>query len=173
MARPRLFLVPLWTEVEWTIRPHLDEWAEVASFDPAMAAERGPPSRESLVAVGLEKLDELGWDGYFIAADTFGTATAAQIARARRSHVQGLALGHACRSWDMEGDRAPVRKELWEAMAQLMRQDVDSFLRYGITQLTQGSFDEDVSRQMVERVPPTTSRRSGLRSAMSTSRSRS
>jgi hypothetical protein len=153
VARPRLFLVPQWTEVEWTIRPQLEEWAEVASYDPARASQRGRVSRVALVELGLEELDALGWDRYFIAADTFGTGTAARIARARRDHVQGVALGHAAASWDMEGDRAPIRRELWEAMAQLMRQDVDSFVRYGITQLTQGSFDDEVARRMVERVP--------------------
>jgi hypothetical protein len=153
VSAPRLFLVPQWTDVEWTIRPRLEEWAEVASYDPARAAERGPVTRESLVELGLEQLDALGWDSFFIAADTFGTGTAMRIVRTRRDDVRGVALGHACASWDMEGERAPVRKELWEAMAQLMHQDLDSFVRYGITQLTQGSFDEDVSRQMVERVP--------------------
>ena len=153
MARPRLFLVPQWTDVEWTIRPLLEEWAEVASYDPAEAADRGPAIREALVEAGLEKLDALGWDSYFIAGDTFGTASAARIAVERRDRVRGIALGHACASWDMDGDRAPLKKELWEAMAQLMHQDLDSFIRYGITQLTQGSFDEDVSQQMVERVP--------------------
>ena len=153
MERPRLFLVPQWTDVEWTIRPLLEEWAEVASYDPAQASQHGPVSRDSLVELGLEKLDGLRWDGYFIAGDTFGTGTAARIARTRRDAVRGVALGHAAASWEMDGDRAPIRRELWEAMAQLMHRDVESFVRYGITQLTQGSFDEDVARRMVERVP--------------------
>jgi hypothetical protein len=35
VTRPRLLLVPEFTEVEWTqIRPQLDEWADVASYDP-------------------------------------------------------------------------------------------------------------------------------------------
>jgi hypothetical protein len=153
VARPRLFLVPQWSDVEWTVRPLLEEWAEVASYDPAQVSERGPVTRKSLVELGLEVLDGLGWDSYFIAGDTFGTGTAARIARVRRDAVRGVALGHAAGSWEMDGDRAPVRRELWEAMAQLVRQDMDSFVRYGITQLTQGSFDEEVSRRMVERVP--------------------
>ena len=33
MERPRLLLVPMLTEVEWVIRPLLEEWAEVASYD--------------------------------------------------------------------------------------------------------------------------------------------
>jgi hypothetical protein len=154
VSGPRLFLVPQLTEVEWTIRPLLEEWAEVASYDPARAAERGPVRRESLVDAGLERLEKQGWDRFFIVGDTFGSATAVRIAHARRGAVDGIALGHACLSWDMEGERAPINRELWAAMAQLMNQDVNSFVRYGITQLTQGSYDERVARQMVERVPP-------------------
>ena len=33
MDRPRVLLVPTLTEVEWKIRPLIEEWAEVASFD--------------------------------------------------------------------------------------------------------------------------------------------
>jgi hypothetical protein len=33
LTRPRLLLVPLITELEWVIRPRLEEWAEVATFD--------------------------------------------------------------------------------------------------------------------------------------------
>ena len=153
MSGPRLFLVPQLTEVEWTIRPLLEEWAEVASYDPARAVEGGPVRREALVEAGLERLEDLGWVRFLVIGDTFGTATAVRIAHARQDSVDGIALGHACLSWDMEGDRAPINNELWAAMAQLMSQDVNSFVRYGITQLTQGSYDEEVARQMVERVP--------------------
>jgi hypothetical protein len=153
VSGPRLFLVPQLTEVEWTIRPLLEEWAEVASYDPARSVASGPVSREAIVDAGLEQLESQGWDRFFIVGDTFGTATAVRIARVRRDAVQGIALGHACLSWDMEGDRAPINPELWAAMAQLMNQDVNSFVRYGITQLTQGSYDEEIARQMVERVP--------------------
>jgi pimeloyl-ACP methyl ester carboxylesterase len=154
MSAPRLFLVPQWSEVEWTIRPLLDEWAEVASYDPARSVAGGPVGRESLVEAGLEHLDSQGWDRFFVVGDTFGTATAVRIALARREAVEGIALGHASLSWDMEGDRAPINSELWAAMAQLMSQDAGAFVRYGITQLTQGSFDEEVARQLVDRVPP-------------------
>jgi len=101
----------------------------------------------------LDVLDRLGWDGFFVVGDTFGTATAVRIAHARRDSVQGIALGHACLSWDMDGDRAPVKRELWHAMAQLMSQDAASFVRHGLTQITQGSYDEDLAHRMVERVP--------------------
>jgi hypothetical protein len=153
MSEPRLFLVPTWTELEWSIRPRLEEWADVASYDPIRSDPPNAMSRESFVNRGLENLEGLGWDGFFVVGDTFGTATAVRIAHARRDSVQGTALGHACLSWDMDGDRAPVKRELWHAMAQLMSQDADSFVRHGLTQITQGSYDEDLARRMVERVP--------------------
>jgi hypothetical protein len=149
----RLFLVPQLTEAEWTIRPRLEEWAEVASYDPARAVEGGTVSRDAIVDAGLEELEGLGWDRFFVVGDTFGTATAARIARARGDAVEGVALGHASLSWDMDGERAPLNRELWAAMEQLMNQDATAFVRYGITQLTQGSYDEEVARQMVEKVP--------------------
>jgi hypothetical protein len=154
VARPRLFLVPQWTDVEWSIRPLLEEWAEVASFEPAVAIEGAVVSRGRHVDAGLEELDRLGWDSFFVAADTFGTATAVRIARARRDDVLGIALGHASLSWEMEGERPVINREVWAAMSQLISQDAASFIRYGITQLTQGGYDDDVARRMVESVPP-------------------
>ena len=153
MARPTLFLVPTWTELEWTIRPQLEEWAEVASYDPASVAEHGEITRDAIVAAGLAELERLGWDEPYVVGDTFGTATAARIAHARRDALAGVALGHACLSWDMDGDRAPVKRELCEAMEQLMSQDVDSFARHGLTQITQGSYDEALAQEMVKRIP--------------------
>lgn len=153
MSRPRLFLVPIWTELEFTIRPQLEEWAEVASFDPAQAAAPDELSRDKLVAAGLEELERLGWEEFFIVSDTFGTATAARIAHARRHAVRGVALGHASLSWDMDGDRPPVQRELWAALEQLMSQDSKSFVRHGLTQITQGSYDEALAEEMVRRGP--------------------
>ena len=143
----------MWTELEWAIVPLLEGWAEVASYDPVRRDDGTAVSREAFVDRGLEELDRLGWEGFFVVGDTFGTATAARIAHARRESVRGVALGHACLSWDMDGDRAPVKRELWAAMAQLMSQDTASFVRHGLTQITQGSYDEDLARRMVERVP--------------------
>jgi hypothetical protein len=149
----RLFLVPMWTELEWSIRPLLEDWAEVASYDPVRAADPESISSAAFVERGIAELDRLGWESFFVVGDNFGTATAARIAHARRGAVRGIALGHACASWDMEGERAPVRRELWAAMSQLMDQDSASFVRHGFTQITQGSYDEELANRMVERVP--------------------
>jgi hypothetical protein len=131
MRGVRLFLVPTWTELEWSIRPQLEDWAEVASYDPIRSDDPDAVSREMFVDRGLDELERLGWDGFFVVGDTFGTATAARIARARRDAVRGIALGHACVSWDMDGDRPPVKRELWAAMGQPMSRDAASFVRHG------------------------------------------
>jgi len=68
--------------------------------------------------------------------------------------VRGLALGHASLSYDQEGPRAAVNKEVTAAMTQLLRSDYDSFVRYGMTQFTQGAFDEQTSERIVARFPP-------------------
>jgi pimeloyl-ACP methyl ester carboxylesterase len=161
MARPRILLVPQFTEVEWTIAPLLSEWAEVATFDaPGVGDEPipgGDPesfTRGLVLQRALEEIDRLGWDSYFVAGDAWGTATAVRVAHSRPESVLGLALGHASLSYDQEGPRAAVNKEVTAAMTQLLRSDYDSFVRYGMTQFTQGAFDEKTSERIVARFPP-------------------
>lgn len=125
----------------------------MASFDSIRSSDPAEVSREAFVVRGLEELERLGWEEFHVVGDTFGTATAARIAHARREAVRGLALGHACLSWDMHGERAPVKQELWAAMAELMRRDATSFVRHGLTQLTLGSYDEELAQRMTERIP--------------------
>ena len=101
MGRPRLLLVPSLTELEWTIKPLLEEWAEVASYDaPGVGSE---PSAEGLrleatAGRGLEELDHRGWDRCVVVGDEFGSLVAVLLARAREDAVIGLALGHATAS---------------------------------------------------------------------------
>jgi pimeloyl-ACP methyl ester carboxylesterase len=166
METPRLLLVPEFTELEWTIRPRLAEWAEVASYDPpGVGSEpihdveldelrRGERSIRALfVRRGLEEIDRRGWHRCFLVADGYGTATAARIALERPEAVQGIALGHASLSYDMDGERAPVSREAWAAMQQLLRHDHREFIRHGIVQITRGSVDDETAKQMVERFP--------------------
>jgi pimeloyl-ACP methyl ester carboxylesterase len=163
---PRLLLVPQFTELEWGIRPHLEEWAEVATFDlPGVGEEPIFDSEIASVASGassvgdlalrraMEEVDRLGWDRYFVAADGYGTAPAATIAATQPEAVKGLALGHACLSYAMQGERPVIVREVWAAMRQLLRQDHDQFLRYGIVQMTRGSVDDATAREMVDRFP--------------------
>jgi hypothetical protein len=158
--RPRLLIVPAFTELEWATRPRLEEWADVASFDPPGVGDEPLPegdpesfSRELIVARGLEELERRGWHRFFVVADGEGIAAAVRVADARKRDVLGLALGHAKLSFRRGGDRAPVNAEVWAGMAQLVKQDHVSFLRYGIPQATHGSVDEEHAQRIVERFP--------------------
>jgi pimeloyl-ACP methyl ester carboxylesterase len=161
VPRPRILLCPQFTEVEWAIAPQLSEWAEVATFDaPGVGDEPMPENaqlgidRELVVQRGLKELERQGWDSYFVVGDAWGTATAVRIAAAQPGPALGIALGHASPDYRGEGERPAVNGELVAAMTQLMRSDYDSFVRYGLTQFTQGGFDEDIASRMVERFPP-------------------
>jgi pimeloyl-ACP methyl ester carboxylesterase len=159
VPRPRILLCPQFTEVEWGIAPRLGEWAEVATFDaPGIGSEPLPDDRAGidrrhLVQRALEEVDRREWDSYFVVGDAWGTATAVRVAAAKPDPVLGIALGHASVDYGSEGERPAVNGELVAAMTQLMRSDYDSFVRYGLTQFTQGGFDEEVARRMVERFP--------------------
>jgi pimeloyl-ACP methyl ester carboxylesterase len=153
-------LCPQFTEVEWGIAPQLAEWAEVATFDaPGVGDEPVPEGgfeaydRQLIVDRALRELDELGWDSYFVVGDAWGTATAARVAVARPEPVLGVALGHAAPDYGTDGERPAINGEVAAAFTTLMHSDYDSFVRYGLTQFTQGGFDEDVATQMVDRFP--------------------
>ena len=141
MSRPRLLLVPDFTELEWGIRPQLEEWAEVASYDPPGVGDEPPAEtfdRDAVVGRGLEELNRRGWERCFIASDSYGIASAVRLALARPAAVAGLALGHAKLSFRREGERAPINGEVWAAMTELIDKDHEAFLRYGIAQATGG-----------------------------------
>jgi len=161
VARPRLLLCPQFTELEWTIAPQLSEWADVATFDapgvgdePMPGDDPGELTREAVVSRALAEVERRGWDSYFIVGDAWGNATAAGVAAARPEPVLGIALGHACLNYATDGERPPVMGEIVAAMTQLLRTDYDSFVRYGLAQLTQGGFDEKLAGRMVDRFPP-------------------
>src|SRR5215212_8966292 len=113
MERPRLLLVPLLTEVEWRIRPLLEEWAEVASYDAPGVGDDAHTGfdADDVVKRGIAELDRLGWEGCLIASDEFATSIAVRIALAHPDVVQGLALGHACVSYSEQGADASVSTE--------------------------------------------------------------
>ena len=160
MPTPRLLLCPQFTEVEWAIAPRLAEWAEVATFDAPGFGDEPPPEvgpkvdyRESIVRRALREIESRGWEEYFVVGDAWGTATAVRVATAEPDRVLGVALGHASVDYASEGERPSVNGEVVAAMTQLMRTDYDSFIRYGITQFTQGGFDEEMASEMVRRFP--------------------
>jgi pimeloyl-ACP methyl ester carboxylesterase len=140
--------------------PQLSEWAEVATFDaPGVGDEPIPDddltrlNRALVVQRALQEVERLEWDSYFVVGDAWGTATAVLVAAARPAPVLGLALGHASLNYETGGQQPAVNGELAAAMTQLLRTDYDSFVRYGITQFTQGGFDEETTARMVARFP--------------------
>jgi hypothetical protein len=169
MSTHRLLLVPSFTELEWGIRPSLEEWAEVATFDmpgvgdeplppglepdPTRAAELLPRWRERALERALGEVDRRNWDRFVVVTDARGSPTAVRLARVRRDAARALAIGHARLSHAREGERAPIRGEIWDALIQLAKQGSEAFVRYGIAQATRGSLDEEVAEQMIERFP--------------------
>jgi pimeloyl-ACP methyl ester carboxylesterase len=158
--RPRLLLVPEFTELTWTIKPQLSEWADVVSYDPPgvgmeplPAGDPAEMTRDVVIDRGLEKLDAAGWDRFFILADGWGNAAATRIAAARRSSVLGMAMGHAAVSLSREGERPAINWAVYDAMTQLLRQDREAFIRYGIAQSTAGSVSDELAQQMIDRFP--------------------
>jgi pimeloyl-ACP methyl ester carboxylesterase len=155
--RPRLLLVPEFSEVEWgSIRPQLEEWAEVASYDPPGVGDEPEADtfdRAAIVQRGLAELDHRGWERCFVASDSWGIASAAQLAVARHDAVDGLALGHAKLSFRREGPRPPINAGVFDAMTELVDKDHEEFLRHGAVQATGGSIDEEQAERMIKRFP--------------------
>jgi hypothetical protein len=154
--RPRLLLVPLLTEIEWLVKPQLEEWADVASFDAPGVGDEPPAEsfgRDAIAERGLRELDRRRWNSCILVADGSSIATALRLAGARPGAVEALALGHARLSDEMEGERAPRNREIFEAMGQLLKLDYGNFVRYGLTQVTHGSIGDELAKRMLERVP--------------------
>jgi pimeloyl-ACP methyl ester carboxylesterase len=141
--------------VQWAIRPALEEWADVASYDPpGMGAQSAPPAamRQATIERGLAELARLGWDRFFLIADGWGISTGAAIATERAEALCGLVLAHASLDYSTEGERPAVSPQVYAALTQLIRQDAPSFLRHGIAQATGGSVDEELANRILERV---------------------
>jgi hypothetical protein len=67
VTRPRLLLLPGYSELEWVIRPQLEEWAEVAAFDaPGVGGEPPPVAYDSSAvadraAAEIDRLGDVRW----------------------------------------------------------------------------------------------------------------
>ena len=64
-----------------------------------------------------------------------------------------MALGHASVTYDMDGERPAVNKEIFAAMRQFLSQDHREFIRHGMVQMTQGSVDDELAGRMIDRFP--------------------
>jgi pimeloyl-ACP methyl ester carboxylesterase len=132
MTRRRILLVPSLTELEWPIRPLIDEWAEVASYDaPGVGAE--PPAEGHLLDAsarrGFVELERREWDRCVIVGDEYGAAVAARMAAARPEAVEALVLGHACLYYRREGDRPSLNPEVAKLLLRLAELDFRAFAR--------------------------------------------
>jgi hypothetical protein len=159
--RPRLLLVPLLTELEWLIRPQLEEWAEVASFDiPGVGSEPPvePLDRQAIVDRALVELDRRRWDSYILVCDGSALPTGLNIAHSRPEAVEAMALGHARLCNRMDGERPTYNREVAVAFGQLAESNYKDFVRYGLTQVTHGSIGDELAERMLERVPIETGR---------------
>lgn len=166
MERPRLLLVPEFTELEWTIKPQLEEWAEVAAYDPpGVGAESVPDSELERIAAdgshrraviaerGLEEASRRGWERFIMVSDSGANHAASRLASERPDVVQAMAFGHACLSLESEGERAPINAEVRSVMEHLVGQDREEFVRHALTQLTGGAYDEGLANRILDRVP--------------------
>jgi hypothetical protein len=156
MSRPRLLLVPFLSELEWTIRPQLEEWADVASYNaPGVGDEPAVESLswEALADRALIELDRQGWDRCIICADGIQNSVAARSVEARPEAVDALALGHARLSNSTEGDRPPINGEVVAAFGQIVQQDYSAFIRHGLVQVTHGSIGDELAECLLELVP--------------------
>ena len=147
--RPRVLLVPTMTEVEWAVRPLIERFAEVASYDaPGIGAE--PPSDcphlEGVARRGREELDRRGWERCVVVADDFGNLAALGIATSRPRALSGLVLGHACLEFRRSGDRPSLHPDVASAGERLSLLDYRAFVREDI-----GAWDP--TKAGVERSP--------------------
>jgi pimeloyl-ACP methyl ester carboxylesterase len=153
MERPRILLVPTVTEVEWKIRPLLEEWAEVASFDaPGVGGEPAADALtpEAIVARGLEEIERQGWERSVIIGDEAGAAQAVRVAVARPAATRALVLGHATLTFDRHGPRRALNGDLFDALLRLARTDYRSFVR-ALSQITQHAYDDELAERYMER----------------------
>lgn len=102
---------------------------------------------------GASEAHRRGWDSFLVVTDSHGSPTAVAIARLNRDSVAGLAVGHASLSHGSEGDCAPMRGGIWDAMGQLATQGSEALARYGIAQMTRGAVSEELADQILERFP--------------------
>jgi hypothetical protein len=156
VLRPRLLLVPLLTELEWVIRPQLEEWADVATFDiPGVGDEPPvePLDRKAIVDRALFELDRRGWESYILVCDGSALPTGVRVAHARPDAVMAMALGHARLVNRTDGDHPTLNRAVMEAFDQLADSSYRDFVRHGLTQVTHGSIGDELAERMLERVP--------------------
>ena len=159
--RPQILLVPSWTEIQWVIKPQLEEWADVASYDPPGVGSEPPAEGrlpEAIGARGAEEIERRGWTDCIVAGDDFGAVFATLVAAAQRPRVSGLALGHACLGYRLDGPRPTMQADVMDVSRRLLDVDFRAFIRQDVgiwdsrADYSAQSADELV-KEMVDRVP--------------------
>jgi hypothetical protein len=155
MTQPRLLLLPGYCELEWVIRPQLEEWAEVAVFDaPGVGGEatQGIYGTSAVAERAAAEVDRLGWQSCVVAADEFAIAAAVKFTTRHRDAVDGLALGHACLSFSPDAESPAINEDMRAAFTQVAKLDDRTFMRH-LTQITQGFYGEELADRMLARIP--------------------
>ncbi len=153
--RPKLLLVPSFSEVQWGIKPQLEQWAEVASYDPPGVGSEPPvdgPAMESIVERGIAELDRRGWERCVVVGDDIGAICATLVAVAAGERAAGLALGHACLEYRVEGDRPTMSPEVAQMSRRLLELDFRGFLLQdvGVWDRRPGSEGLESGEELVE-----------------------
>jgi pimeloyl-ACP methyl ester carboxylesterase len=155
MTLPPVLLVPVVTEIDWAIKPLIEEWTEVASYDAPGVGEEPPPgawTRRVIAERGIEEIERRGWERCVVAGDEFGAPTAGVLASLAPDRVAGLALGHASLSLETESPRRPITAEVLDTFASMARTNYRAYAR-ALSQVTQGAYDDDFVENWIERVP--------------------
>jgi hypothetical protein len=137
---PPVLLVPVVTDLEWRIKPQIEEWTEVASYDAPGVGDEPPaeaPTRRAIAERGIVEIERRGWERCVVVGDEFGA---------------GLALGHATLSLDTDGPRRPLTAEVLDTFVSMIRTSYRSYAR-ALSQVTQGAYDDDFADRYMERVP--------------------
>lgn len=150
-----VLLVPAASELEWRITDRLAENTEVATYDaPGIGDEPAPETYDRLAIArrGVEEIERRGWDRCVVVGDEFAALTAAMVASLVPERVAGLALGHACLSYETAAPDAPINGEVLEAFTAVERTNYRAYAR-ALSQVTQGSYDESFADAYIARVP--------------------
>jgi pimeloyl-ACP methyl ester carboxylesterase len=168
VSRFRILLVPSLTELEWAIRPLIEEWAEVASFDAPGVGDEPPDEGHLLDASarrGLVELNRRDWDRCVIVGDEYGAGVAARMAEARPAAVQALVLGHPCLHYRRTGERPCLSPDVADLLLRLADLDFRAFARQMFTgwdprrgAMGEPAHHDEVAERYLERVTPEAAR---------------
>jgi hypothetical protein len=157
--RPRVLLVPTLTEIEWVIKPALEEWAEVATYDSPGVGDEPPVDNlgvEAIARRGIEEADRRGWDRFVVVADEWGVVTASHLASQAGERVIGLTLGHARLSNSPDEPRPAINREVLDAIRNLIRTDNRMYVQQmfkGTRGESMGGYRDQLVDEYVRRVP--------------------